>query len=228
MLRTISKTHLISTPKSVRARSRLQEVHPQRKNLLAQQQRSYCLNNACYISMQRCSAICRKDYEVSQLFFHDNYYSIYTSGRSIDYIRIRSEVLVVPLTQQKEVILTIEPSTTSDRSTLILPGGVIEQGETHEQTALRELQEEIGYTAERLDFLSEVRPFSKYITLRSFIYLASDLVPSKLQGDEAYPILAEQVPLKDFEDLITSGQLLDARVIAALFLTRSFLTKGAR
>ena len=61
------------------------------------------------------------------------------------------------------------------------------------------------------------------LPFRSFIYLARELVPSKLQGDERYPILVRQVPLKDFECLITSKQMLDARVIAALFLARSFL-----
>jgi ADP-ribose diphosphatase len=163
---------------------------------------------------------------MSQLFFQDDYYSIYTHGQRIDHIRMRSnEVLIVPFTSQGEVIMTIEPSAAFGELTLVLPGGAVEPDETHEQTALRELQEEIGYTAERLNFLSEVRPFSKYIALQSFIYLARELVPSKLQGDEDYPILVEQVPLKNFECLITSGRLLDARVIAALFMTRSFLDR---
>lgn len=160
---------------------------------------------------------------MSQLFFQDDYYSIYTSERGIDCIRMRSEVLIVPLIHQREVILTIEPSNAFGEPTLVLPGGTTEAGETHEQTALRELQEEIGYTAGRLDFLGEVRPFSKYIAIQSFIYLARELVPSKLQGDEDYPICTEQVLLKDFEHLITSGRLLDAHIIAALFMTRSFL-----
>jgi len=162
---------------------------------------------------------------MSQLFFQDDYYSIYTHGQRIDHIHVRSEALVVPLTHQREVILTIEPSAAFGEPTLVLPGGVTESDETHEQTALRELQEEIGYTAERLDFLGEVRPFSKYIALQSFIYLARKLEPSKLQGDENYPILVERVPLKNFERLITSGRLLDARIIAALFMTRSFLER---
>jgi ADP-ribose diphosphatase len=165
---------------------------------------------------------------MSHLFFQDNYYSIYTSKQSIDYIRVRNEVLVVPLTYQGNVIFTIEPSIAFGGSTFILPGGVTELDEAHEQTALRELQEEIGYTALRLDFLGEVRPFSKYIALQSFIYLARELVPSQLQGDERYPILTEQVQLKDLERLITSGQLLDARIIAALFLVRDFLIGEAQ
>ncbi len=46
---------------------------------------------------------------MSQLFFQDDYYSIYTSERNIGNIQMRNEVLIVPLTDQQEVILTIEP-----------------------------------------------------------------------------------------------------------------------
>jgi 8-oxo-dGTP pyrophosphatase MutT (NUDIX family) len=101
---------------------------------------------------------------------------------------MRSEILLVPLTDQREVILTIEPSVAFGEPTLILPGGVAEPDEAHEQTALRELQEEIGFTAARLDFLGEMRPLSKYFTLQTFIYLARELTPSKLEGDEDYSI----------------------------------------
>src|SRR5436309_2937554 len=83
------------------------------------------------------------------------------------------------------------------------------------ETANHELQEEAGYAAGRLDFLGELRPFSKYLTARSFVYLARALTPSHLQGDETYSIGVEQVPLGEFEALIAAGRLLDARVIAA-------------
>ena len=92
------------------------------------------------------------------------------------------------------------------------------------RAALRELQEEIGYTAKRLDFfLGEVRPFSKYVALQKALSIWHVNWCQVAQGDERYPILVRQVPLKDFECLITSKQMLDASVIAALFLARSFL-----
>jgi ADP-ribose diphosphatase len=160
---------------------------------------------------------------MSQLFFQDDYYSIYTTGRNIDYIQMQNEVLIVPLTDQREVILTIEPSVAFGEPTLILPGGVAESNEAHEQTALRELQKEIGFTAARLDYLGEIRPLSKYFALQSFVYVARDLTPAKLEGDEDYPILMERVFLKDFEQLIVQQRLLDAHIIAALYMARSFL-----
>jgi 8-oxo-dGTP pyrophosphatase MutT (NUDIX family) len=84
---------------------------------------------------------------MSQLFSQDDYHCIYTSGQNIDIIQMRNEVFIVSLTDQREVILTIEPSIAFGEPTLILPGGVTEPNEAHKQTVLRELQEEIGFTA---------------------------------------------------------------------------------
>ncbi len=88
------------------------------------------------------------------------------------------------------------------------------------------MQEEIGYKADQMDFLGELRPFSKYLTVRSFVYLARDLNPGWLQGDEDYIIGTERVSLDSFESLIAAGRLLDARAIAALYMARSFLQKA--
>jgi ADP-ribose diphosphatase len=145
-----------------------------------------------------------------------------------EYIHGEDEVRVIPLTSMGDVILSIEPSPAFGEHVLIVGGGQIEPGETHNWTANRELQEELGYTANRLDFLGELRPWAKYLTMRSFVYLARDLVESKLQGDEAEEIGKEYVPLSNFEPLITSGQLVDAVSIAALYLARSFLNRTSR
>ena len=154
-----------------------------------------------------------------------SYFSLVRTVSGIEFVRTGNEVLIVPLTAEGEVILTIEPSAAFSEPTLILPGGETEQDEEHPATARRELQEEIGYDALRLDFLGELRPYSKYLSVRSFVYLAQDLVPSRLQGDEDYLIRLERVPLVAFERLIASGYLLDARVVAALYIAREFLNK---
>ena len=82
------------------------------------------------------------------------------------------------------------------------------------------MQEEIGFRSEQLTLLGELRPWSKYLSVRTFVYLACNLIPSALKGDEDYEIKTERVHLDKFESLITSGRLTDARVIAALYLTR--------
>lgn len=137
------------------------------------------------------------------------------------------EVLVVPLTADGKVILTVEPSAAFGQPVLILPGGELKAGVAPAAMANQELQEEIGYAAGRLDFLGELRPWSKYLAVRSLVYLARDLRPSKLPGDETYEIGVERVALTRFETLIASGRLQDARVIAALALAQRFVTESS-
>ena len=136
------------------------------------------------------------------------------------------EVLIVPLNAAGEVLLSIEPSAAFGESSLILPGGQVEPNVPNHEQANLELQEEIGYRAGRIDFLGELQPWSKYLAVRSFVYLGRDLSESKLPGDEGYEVGVLRVPLAAFEGLITTGRLRDARVIAALFLARSLMAKG--
>src|SRR5579863_541188 len=126
--------------------------------------------------------------------YQGTYFAIRLDKDGTEFIDTReNEVLIVPLTAEDEVILTSEPSPAFNEPTLILPGGAIETGEAQEETAARELQEEIGYAPGRLTYLGELRPYSKYFTTRSFVYLAHDLTPGSLQGDEDYDIRQERV-----------------------------------
>lgn len=143
--------------------------------------------------------------------------------KEVSFIRADDEALILPLTQQGEVIFILEPAPARGQDVLLLPGGTIDSGELPPDSANRELQEEIGFKAKRLDLLGRVRPWSKYLTTVSHLYLARDLVPATLTGDEDYAIRVQRAPLAGFEALITDGRLQDARVIAALFLAREFL-----
>lgn len=162
-------------------------------------------------------------HEQGEVLYQGNYFSIVADATHGEYVRCDGEVLVVPLDDDGSVILTSEPSAAFGEPTLILPGGATKPGAPNAEMANAELQEEIGFQAGRLDFLGELRPFSKYLTVQTFVYLARDLAPAQTQGDEAYKIGVERVPFAEFEVLIAAGRLLDARVIAALYLARAFL-----
>jgi 8-oxo-dGTP pyrophosphatase MutT (NUDIX family) len=135
------------------------------------------------------------------------------------------EVLVVALAPDDEVLLSREPSAAFGGSTVLLPGGEIKPGEDQKITANRELQEEIGWAAAQLDFLGEVRPWSKYLNARSYIYLARGLTESRLPGDERYSIEPVRILLSELDALVRNGTLLDARVVVGLFLARAFLAR---
>ncbi|HEY7020298.1 MAG TPA: NUDIX domain-containing protein [Ktedonobacterales bacterium] len=135
------------------------------------------------------------------------------------------EVLVVALASGDEVLLSREPSAAFGDHTIVLPGGEIEPGEDQKIAANRELQEELGWAASQLDFLGEVCPWSKYLNARSYIYLARGLTESPLQGDEQYAIKPVRILLSEVDALVRNRTLLDARVVAGLFLARAFLDR---
>lgn len=156
--------------------------------------------------------------------FEDNlHFALGRDHRDTLFIKCRNEVLTIPIDEQGNVLLAVEPAAAFGQDVWVFSGGTVEPEEAHDVTANRELQEELGYAANRLDYLGELWPWSKYLTVRSFVYLARDLVTSSLVGDEGYTIGIARAPLADFETYIVSGQIRDARVIAGLHLARAFL-----
>jgi len=159
--------------------------------------------------------------------FAGKYFSIAADEAGTEFVRAGDEVLVVALSEQGQVLLIEEPSPAFSAPTLVLPGGSVEADESLSLTANRELQEEAGFRAAGLDYLGELRPFLKYLAVRSHVYLARWLTPSELPRDEDYDIAVSRVSLDGFEAMIGDGRLLDARVIAALYLARAFIRRGA-
>lgn len=137
------------------------------------------------------------------------------------------EVLVVALTDDGDVLLAVEPSPAFGTAVRILPGGQVEPDLSLADLANKELQEEIGFRAGRLDYLGELWPWAKYLAVRSHVFLARELTPSKLVGDEGYEVGMERLLLAELETWIADGRLRDSRAIAGLFLARAFLAAGA-
>ena len=152
------------------------------------------------------------------------YYSMKTDANGEDYIQSFDEVLVLPVDADGSILFAREPAPAFDGApVLILPGGTLDTDEPPEQTANRELQEELGLRAGRLDYLGELWPWPKYLTVRSHLYLGRDLTASKLPGDERHPVGVERVVWNDIEGLMIAGRLSDARAIAAIYRARLFL-----
>lgn len=161
---------------------------------------------------------------MTQTYFQNRWYRIYQS-ETVDtsVIAMRNAVMVVPVLDDGRVILTVEYSPAFNQWVRILSSGGIEAGEDPADTANRELQEETGYRAGRLDKLATLCPFIKYLNQHLTIFLARDLQPSKLQGDEGYEIGLDYTTLDEFETLIANGQIQDSSVITALYMARAFL-----
>src|SRR5262245_22066452 len=111
-----------------------------------------------------------------QVVAASGYFELKDDEDGCGFVHCGDGVLVVPVRADGRVLLALERSPAFDREILVLVGGSIEPGESLDQAANRELQEELGWRAARLDYLGEIHPF-KYLTSRQFVFLARDLSP---------------------------------------------------
>lgn len=137
----------------------------------------------------------------------------------------RNAVLIVPVTEQGDLLLIREYSAGTERYELGFPKGLIDEGETPIEAANRELKEEIGFGAHQLQPLKEVVLAPSYFSSRMTLFLAQDLYPEKLEGDEPEPLDIIRWPLAQAEELLTHVDFAEARSITALFLALKQLAR---
>jgi len=132
-------------------------------------------------------------------------------------------VVVVPMLDDDTVLLVREYAAGLHRYELGLVKGRIDAGETPVQAADRELKEEAGYGAHRLDVLRAMTLAPTYMSHQSWLVLARDLYPERLAGDE--PEELEVVPWKlaELDQLMLREDFSEGRSLAALFIAREWL-----
>lgn len=150
-----------------------------------------------------------------------------SDGKNVTYqiMEKGDTAIIVPLTSDNQLILIKEYFTALDEYQLDLPGGRIEAGKTALETASKELQEEVGFKAEKIELLGVLTMSPGYLTQKAHIFLATDLKESKLEGDELESLEIIKYPFDKFEDLIDNGQITESRAIAALYLAKRALQK---
>jgi ADP-ribose pyrophosphatase len=144
-----------------------------------------------------------------------------------DVVHHPGAVDVVPvLDDGRTVVMVRQYRAAIDGDVLEIPAG---KRDVHEEppevTAARELEEEIGMEAGRIELLARFLNSPGFCDEESFVYLARDLTPcgNSLQGIEEQHMTVEHISLDDVPELIRSGRLVDAKTIIGLLLAREAL-----
>jgi 8-oxo-dGTP pyrophosphatase MutT (NUDIX family) len=139
-----------------------------------------------------------------------------------DVVRHPGAVSVVPLHDDGTVTLVRQYRAPLDVDLLEIPAGKCDvDGEAAERTAARELAEEVGLQAGRLELLAEFVNSAGFSDEHSYVFLGRDLVEveTDLQGLEEQHMTIERISLDDVPALIAERRLLDAKSIIGLLLT---------
>lgn len=126
--------------------------------------------------------------------------------------------VIVPVFDDGTVALVRQYRHPVVRYLLEAPAGTLADGERPEVGADRELQEELGLIAGNMEKLSEFFVSPGFCEEKMWVYLATELVQGqqRLEEDELLDVV--RVPISEALEMITSGEIQDAKTIIGLML----------
>lgn len=139
----------------------------------------------------------------------------------------REAVMIVPIIGD-DVILIQEYAVGLESYELGFPKGLIDPGESAFEAADRELKEEAGFGATRLEALGKLTMAPSYFSSKMNIVVAEGLYEEKLEGDEPEPLIVHRWPLINLLALLEEPDFREARNVSALFMVREWLVKQGR
>lgn len=125
-------------------------------------------------------------------------------------------VVILPITENEEVILIEEPRTPVGKIVLEIPAGMIEEGEDPKEAAIRELEEETGYKANSIEYLMEYHPSIGYSNEKLYIYVARNFEKTKQCLDEGEDIKVCFMPLEEVIEKVKNNEFKTASINIAV------------
>ncbi len=126
--------------------------------------------------------------------------------------------VIVPAFEDGTVALVCQYRHPAVRYLLEVPAGTLNRGERPEEGAARELEEELGFVAGRLEKLSEFYVSPGFCEEKMWIYLATEMVETKQQLEEDEIVDVVRLPFSQALEMISAGEIEDAKTIIGLML----------
>lgn len=143
----------------------------------------------------------------------------------LEIIEHGGSVVIVPIDQDGNVIFVRQYRHATAQDILELPAGTRDDDEPHDECAAREIREETGMEAGKLEKLGEFYLAPGYSTEFMVVFLATNLKHNPLDPDEDEVLAVEKIPLKKVFEIAKSGKIQDAKSLAALLLAKPHLEK---
>lgn len=126
--------------------------------------------------------------------------------------------VILPVFEDGTVALVRQYRHPAVRYLLEAPAGTLGERECPEDGAARELEEELGLIAGRMEKLSEFFVSPGFCEEKMWVFLATDLTEGNQNPDEDEVLEVVRFPMQDALEMISTSEIQDAKTIIALML----------
>lgn len=134
-----------------------------------------------------------------------------------DYIKHKGAAAVVAVKDDGKLLMVRQFRNALDRETLEIPaGGLNSVDEPTDIAAARELEEEAGYMAGKLELLISIRTTVAFCDEKIDVYLATDLKRSRQHLDEDEYLDVETYTIEELIQMVYDCKIQDGKTVAAL------------
>lgn len=123
---------------------------------------------------------------------------------------------VIPMLNDDTVLMVEQWRIGARKPLLEIPAGTLDEGEDPMACAARELEEETGYKAGKLEHLFTMFPSPGILDEKMFIFMARDLVKTQTNLDEDEQINVKPMSFRDLRIQLKANNIKDGKTIAAL------------
>ncbi|WP_090069497.1 NUDIX hydrolase [Lentzea flaviverrucosa] len=139
-----------------------------------------------------------------------------------DVVRHPGGACIVPI-DGDQVICVEQYRPALERTVLEIPGGRINQGESPEEAAVRELREEAGYVAENASLMMVCHAVPDFSDWKAYLFVSTNVrLETRTHLDSEIPTKVRPISFGDVDRLIEEGALFDAKTVIGLLLARSY------
>lgn len=173
--------------------------------------------------------------EKSELIFQGKYLTVEKMQINLpdggkgerEIVRVKDAAAILPVDENGNVHLISQYRHAVGKITLEVPAGLIDDGETPEQTALRECEEETGYKPRSLREMLYYAHAEGYSSGYTTLFLGTDLVYTGRDNPDSTECLKRiTMKLDEFFRLVSTGKIIDSKsILSALLYKTVFLNE---
>ncbi|KXB43448.1 hypothetical protein HMPREF3188_01510 [Tissierellia bacterium KA00581] len=131
-------------------------------------------------------------------------------------VQHKDAVAILPIDDLGFVYLVKQYRFPVQKEFLEIPAGLVEENEDYEKAALRELQEEVGFFSKNLQKIFEGYNSVGFCNEKTIIYIAKDLVSSKLPEDEDENLTVVKIHIDKLKQMYLNNEINDFKTAIAI------------